>query len=204
MAKIKAKGWWLFLLGFSLIVIDQIIKVVVKLEMTPGLPVPVIGNWFQLVYVENAGMAFGMGSEGGIYVKLALSVFRLGLFAFLVWWINKLLKTGNVPVGVFVGLTLITAGALGNILDSMFYGIIWPDLQVDGAPFGFLFGKVVDMFWFPLIRDVNGECLFFRPVFNFADSCVSVGAVYLLLFQYKFFATADEQAAKSNDNSKED
>lgn len=198
MGKGRNKGLWFILLGMLLVVIDQIIKVAVKTEMIPGVPVPVLGRWFQLVFVENAGMAFGMGSNGGVWVKLALTLFRIGLFIFLVWWIRKLAVQGTAPVGVLIGLTLISAGALGNLLDSMFYGIIWPELMVDGAPFGFLFGKVVDMFWFPLIRNAAGECIFFKPVFNFADSCVTVGAFYLLLFQYRFFASAEEKNTSNN------
>ena len=198
MGKGRIKGLWLIILGMLLVVIDQIIKVAVKMEMIPGVPVPVLGRWFQLVFVENAGMAFGMGSNGGVWVKLALTLFRIGLFIFLVWWIRKLAGQGTAPVGVLIGLTLISAGALGNLLDSMFYGIIWPELMVDGAPFGFLFGKVVDMFWFPLIRNAAGECIFFKPVFNFADSCVTVGAFYLLLFQYRFFASSEEKNTSNN------
>lgn len=198
MGKGRIKGLWLILLGMLLVVIDQIIKVAVKTEMIPGVPVPVLGRWFQLVFVENAGMAFGMGSNGGVWVKLALTLFRIGLFIFLVWWIRKLAVQGTAPAGVLIGLTLISAGALGNLLDSMFYGIIWPELMVDGAPFGFLFGKVVDMFWFPLIRNAAGECIFFKPVFNFADSCVTVGAFYLLLFQYRFFASSEEKNTSNN------
>ena len=198
MGKGRNKGLWLILLGMLLVVIDQIIKVAVKMEMIPGVPVPVFGRWFQLVFVENAGMAFGMGSNGGVWVKLALTLFRIGLFIFLVWWIRKLAVQGTAPAGVLIGLTLISAGALGNLLDSMFYGIIWPELMVDGAPFGFLFGKVVDMFWFPLIRNAAGECIFFKPVFNFADSCVTVGAFYLLLFQYRFFASSEEKNTSNN------
>mgnify|MGYP001771241025 FL=1 len=198
MGKGRNKGLWLILLGMLLVVIDQIIKVAVKTEMIPGVPVPVLGRWFQLVFVENAGMAFGMGSNGGVWVKLALTLFRIGLFIFLVWWIRKLAVQGTAPTGVLIGLTLISAGALGNLLDSMFYGIIWPELMVDGAPFGFLFGKVVDMFWFPLIRNAAGECIFFKPVFNFADSCVTVGAFYLLLFQYRFFASSEEKNTSNN------
>ena len=198
MGKGRIKGLWLILLGMLLVVIDQVIKVAVKTEMIPGVPVPVLGRWFQLVFVENAGMAFGMGSNGGVWVKLALTLFRIGLFIFLVWWIRKLAVQGTAPAGVLIGLTLISSGALGNLLDSMFYGIIWPELMVDGAPFGFLFGKVVDMFWFPLIRNAAGECIFFKPVFNFADSCVTVGAFYLLLFQYRFFASSEEKNTSNN------
>ena len=96
------------------------------------------------------------------------------LSGFLIWWIVKLNRRGDAPVGALVGLTVITAGAIGNIIDCLFYGLIW-----DYAPF--MFGKVVDMFFFPLIT--SGEkVIFFSPVFNFADSCVTCGAAYLLLF----------------------
>ena len=83
MGKGRIKGLWLILLGMLLVVIDQIIKVAVKMEMIPGVPVTVLGRWFQMVFVENAGMAFGMGSNGGVWVKLALTLFRIGLFIFL-------------------------------------------------------------------------------------------------------------------------
>lgn len=99
-----------------------------------------------------------------------------------------LLRKGKAPTGVLVGLTLITAGAIGNIIDCLFYGIIW-----DYAPF--MFGKVVDMFYFPIIKNAAGRVLFFSPVFNFADSCVTVGAFYLLLFQWKFFSNDGKNAS---------
>jgi signal peptidase II len=102
------------------------------------------------------------------------------LFGLLCWWIRSLDKARKASTGVLVGLTLITAGALGNIIDCLFYGLIW-----DYAPF--MFGKVVDMFYFPLIHNASGDVVFFSPVFNFADSCVTVGAFYLLLFHWRFF-----------------
>ncbi|MBO4469691.1 MAG: signal peptidase II [Bacteroidales bacterium] len=172
-----SKGAKLAILGIVLVVIDQVVKVLVKTNMSLGEVIPVIGNWFRLCFVENEGMAFGM-KFGGLVGKVLLSVFRVALTAFLVWWIGKLLKREDTPVGVLIGLTLITAGAFGNIIDCFFYGIIWPELRLAGAPFGFMFGKVVDMF----------SATFFPPVFNFADSCVTVGAFYLILFQWKFFS----------------
>ena len=119
----------------------------------------------------------------------------------------------KVPDGVLIGLTLITAGALGNIIDSLFYGLIFSASDPGAvASFGghyapFMFGKVVDMLYFPLIDTtwpswmpiVGGHPLrFFEPVFNFADSCVTVGAIYLLLFQYKFFTREDQKDAESH------
>lgn len=174
-----SKGLWLLLLGLGLVTADQVIKVIVKTNMDLGEQIYVIGQWFRICFVENEGMAFGM-AFGGATGKFLLSLFRICLSGVLIWWIRSLLKKGTAPTGVLVGLTLITAGAIGNIIDCLFYGLIW-----DYAPF--MFGKVVDMFYFPIIR--SGEkVIFFSPVFNFADSCVTVGALYLLLFQWKFFS----------------
>ncbi|MBR5700002.1 MAG: signal peptidase II [Bacteroidales bacterium] len=188
-----SKGVRLLILGTILVVIDQVIKVLVKTHMSLGESIPVLGNWFQLLYIENRGMAFGM-AFGGDVGKLLLTIFRLVLFGVLCWWIAKLCKRENpVPTGVLVGLTLITAGAMGNIVDSVLYGVIW-----GYAPL--MFGQVVDMFYFPLWTWPDwvpwlGGHIFFEPIFNFADSCVTVGAFYLILFQWKFFARDDSKEA---------
>ena len=184
-----SKGSKLIILGVLMVVIDQIIKVLVKTNMDLGETINVFGDWCKLHYVLNDGMAFGM-AFGGVWGKLILSLFRVGLSTALVWWISKLVKKSDTPVGVLVGLTLITAGAIGNIIDCFFYGMIWPEVTMPGAPFPFLFGQVVDMFYFPLFDyDFWGfKGTFFGAVFNFADSCVTCGAIYLLLFQYKFFS----------------
>ena len=184
-----SKGTKLLILGLVLVLVDQVIKVLVKTNMTIGEHFSVIGNWFQIYFIENEGMAFGM-KFGGQVGKFLLSLFRIVLFGFLVWWIGRLLKKGDTPFGVTVGLTMITAGAMGNIIDCLFYGLIW-----DYAPF--MFGRVVDMFYFPIIDTVFPDWMpligghpfrFFAPVFNFADSCVTCGALYLLFFQFRFFA----------------
>ena len=186
-----SKGTRLFILGAILIVIDQIIKVLVKANMGLGETVNVIGDWFKLHYVLNEGMAFGM-AFGGIWGKAVLSLFRVVLFGALCWWISKLAKKPGTPTGVLVGLTLITAGAMGNIIECFFYGLIWPEITMSGAPFPFLFGRVVDMFYFPLfdykLPWMAYPQTFFGAVFNFADSCVTCGAAYLLIFHYKFFS----------------
>lgn len=206
-----SKGTKLFALGVLLVVIDQVIKILVKTNMNIGEHFSVIGNWFQILFIENEGMAFGM-KFGGMAGKFCLSFFRVVLFGVLCWWIAGLVKkseapdgsralledgTAVVPAGVLVALTMITAGALGNIIDCLFYGVIF-----DYAPF--MFGRVVDMLYFPLIDTIwpdwipfigGDRLLFFAPVFNFADSCVSVGAIYLILFQYRFFMR-DESPGK--------
>lgn len=189
-----SKGTKLFILGFILVVIDQIIKVLVKTNMDLGETIDVIGDWFKLHFVLNKGMAFGM-AFGGIWGKVLLSVFRIILFVVLFRWISSLARNPQTPAGVLVGLTMITAGAMGNIIDCFFYGLIWPETVMAGAPFAFMFGQVVDMFYFPLfdykLPWMDYPQTFFGAVFNFADSCVTCGAIYLLLFQYKFFAKED-------------
>ena len=204
-----SKGKKLRILGVILVVIDQVIKILVKTNMQIGEHFSVIGNWFQIFFIENEGMAFGM-KFGGAVGKFLLSFFRIALSGALCWWIaslvrksvdsegkSALLPDGKpvVPTGVLVGLTLITAGAFGNIIDSLFYGVIF-----DYAPL--MFGRVVDMFYFPLIDTIwpswvpfvgGDRLLFFAPVFNFADSCVTVGAFYLILFQNRFFTRAEEK-----------
>ena len=205
-----SKGKKLCILGFCLVLIDQVIKILVKTNMAIGDHFNVLGDWFKIYFIENEGMAFGL-SFGPLWGKIILTTFRLVLFGVLVWWINKLLKRKDVPTGVVVGLTLITAGALGNIIDCMFYGLMFSEsLPGVVSEFGghyapMMLGKVVDMLYFPLIDTtwpswmpfVGGEPFkFFEPIFNFADSCVTVGAFYLILFQYKFFLHDDEKKEK--------
>ena len=191
-----SKGSKLLILGILLVVIDQIIKILVKTDMQLGETINVIGDWFKLHFVLNKGMAFGL-AFGGLWGKVMLSVFRIVLFGALCWWISSLAKKEQTPVGVLVGLTMITAGAFGNIIDCLFYGIIWPETVMPGAPFAFMFGQVVDMFYFPLfdykLPWMEYPRTFFGAVFNFADSCVTCGAIYLLLFQYRFFAKEEEK-----------
>ena len=125
---------------------------------------------------------------------------RICLFAVLSWWISRLVKKESVPTGVLVGLTLIAAGAMGNIIDCLFYGLIFsPHMP-------FMQGRVVDMLYFPLIDTTLPKWLpvvggrpftVFDPVFNFADSCVTVGAFYLILFQWKFFSSEEKKEKKS-------
>ena len=191
-----SKGTKLFILGAVLVVLDQIIKVLVKTNMSLGETIDVLGDWFKLHFVLNKGMAFGM-AFGGVWGKVFLSVFRIGLFSVLFWWIGKLAKKPSTPTGVLIGLTMITAGALGNIIDCFFYGLIWPETVMPGAPFAFMFGQVVDMFYFPLfdykLPWMEYPQTFFGAVFNFADSCVTCGAFYLILFHYKYFAQEEDK-----------
>ena len=180
----EKRGRFLLILGIALVVIDQVIKVLVKTNMSLGEHFNVLGEWFQILFIENKGMAFGM-SFGGVIGKYALTAFRIILFIALTIWISRLLKREKrVPTGVLVGLTLITAGALGNIFDCLFYGLVFTEsapgvVATLGHYAPFMQGKVVDMFYFPLwtwpdwVPLVGGD-IFFEPVFNFADSCVTV------------------------------
>ena len=210
-----SKGKRLLILGILLVIIDQIIKVLVKTNMDLGETIDVIGDWFKLHFVLNKGMAFGM-AFGGLWGKVLLSVFRIVLFGALCWWISSLAKKEQTPVGVLVGLTMITAGAFGNIIDCLFYGMIFNNppapIVADFVPFGtgydtLVYGRVVDMFYFPIIDTnwpawmpfVGGEhFIFFSPIFNFADAAISCGIIALLLFYGKDFNDAYHAAIKKS------
>lgn len=196
------------LLVIVLLAADQALKIWVKTHMLLDESIVVFPDWFQLRFIENNGAAFGMhiATSGGFdWGKLLLGLFRIGLVGFLVWVIRNMLlnKEKKTPTGIIVGLTLILAGALGNILDSAFYGLIFSEstpyevAQFGGHYAGFMMGKVVDMFYFPLFQWnsvpsalrflVDSRNYFFGAIFNLADAYISVATIYLLLFQYKFF-----------------
>ncbi|MDR0954741.1 MAG: lipoprotein signal peptidase [Rikenellaceae bacterium] len=183
-----------------LLLVDQIVKILVKTNMTLDQYIPIFGKWFYIRFIENPGAAFGF-EFGGNYGKLFLSVFRIVAVGFIIWYLNRLTRRADVPKGVLIGLGLILAGALGNIIDSAFYGLIFNEsgfttaaslFPAEGGYAGFLHGKVVDMLYFPIIKNAAGQTLFFSPVFNFADAYISVGVIYLLLFQRKFFGAKQE------------
>ena len=191
-----SKGTRVTLFVLLLLVVDQVVKVLVKTNMTNmtvGQSIHVLGDWFQILFIENNGMAFGLQFGEG-FGKLALSLCRLALIAVIIVYLRKLLKRPNTPTGVLFGLGAILCGAIGNEIDSIFYGVIF-----DYAPL--FYGKVVDMLYFPIIDTTLPETfpiwggrhvIFFRPIFNIADSCITCGAFYLLLFQWKFFAKAEK------------
>lgn len=196
-----------------LLVIDQVSKILVKTNMHLGESIPVLGQWFHILFIENEGMAFGM-SFGGELGKYLLTTFRIILFGVMLYYIRSLLRRDSVPMGVLVGLTAIMVGALGNIIDCMFYGLIFEqstmgtvaDLVPMGQGYGkFMLGKVVDMLYFPIINTtlpdwfpINGgeQFIFFRPIFNIADSCITVGALYLILFKWRFFSAESKKMEK--------
>lgn len=178
----------------AILTVDQIIKIWVKTNMTLHEQIEIF-SWFKIVFIENNGMAYGME----IGSKLILSVFRIIAVGVLGWYITQQVKKG-ASMGYVVCLSMVMAGAAGNIFDSMFYGLIFNASSAYYTsyfvPFGtgyapFLMGKVVDMFYFPLIVTTwpdwmpmvgGSQFVFFSPVFNFADSAISVGVVLLILF----------------------
>ena len=177
------------------IVIDQIIKIVVKTNMQLGESIPVFGDWFKILFVENDGMAFGWE----LLNKIFLTSFRIVAVAFLGYFLYKLLKNRKYPFGFVLCVAMILAGALGNIIDCLFYGEIFTSSYGRVAEFvswgegygTFMQGKVVDMFYLPLFSwpewiPFVGGGIFFAPVFNFADACISCSVVALLLFYRKY------------------
>lgn len=181
---------------------DQVLKIWIKTHLMLGDEIIIAKNWFILHFVENNGMAFGL--EFGNHIgKYFLSVFRIAAVGGIGWYISKLWKR-DVPFGIIACFSLIMAGAIGNILDSAFYGLIFNEsyghvanlFPAGGGYASFLQGRVVDMFYFPLISGHypswlpfvgNDDFIFFRPVFNLADSSITVGIISILIFHRKFF-----------------
>jgi len=202
----KFRAPHIIVLSIILLVADQITKIIVKTHMTVDQHISVFGKWFYIRFIENPGAAYGF-ELGGDYGKLILSLFRIVAVVVIALYLRRLVKRQNVPAGVLVGLTMILVGAFGNIVDSSFYGMIFSESTMSQVatfvPWGegystFLHGNVVDMLYFPIIQiDMMPDWMpfwggkpfiFFSPIFNLADSYISVALIYLIIFQRKFFS----------------
>lgn len=184
----------------TLILLDQILKIWVKTHMSLGETIPLLGNWLNFCFVENPGMAFGL-SFGQNIGKLLLTLLRIVLVVFLCWYMHRLIKRDKMDVPVLITFCLIIAGALGNIIDCMFYGLIFNEstplavaafFPEGGGYAPFLYGKVVDMIYVRLFPIPEGFPLwggtwFFPAIFNFADSCVTVGVALVIIFNKRIF-----------------
>ncbi len=195
-----------------ILLIDQVSKIIIKSHMTLGQSIPVFGNWFMIRYIENPGMAFGWDIPGK-FGKIALSLFRVVAITGIIFYLRYLIKQ-KARTLLIISVAMILAGAIGNILDSAFYGLIFdkgtvylPEYddwvgyggiaQANFSGYATAFrGCVVDMLYFPLFEGTypswfpfkSGEnFVFFRPIFNIADSAISIGVVLILLFQRRLF-----------------
>jgi len=196
-----------------ILVFDQILKIWIKTNFRLGEEVHIIGNWFNLHFVENKGMAFGF-EFAGRYGKVFLTLFRLIAATAIFWYLMKLIKKG-IPTGLVISIALIFAGAVGNVIDSAFYGMIFTDsfgrvaemFPKGGGYETFLHGSVVDMLYFPIINGTwptwspiyAGEpFIFFSPVFNIADSSITIGIGIILIFYRKYFSEEDKKVVEEN------
>lgn len=179
---------------FMLLIADQWIKTYVKLNFELGQMQPIFGKWFALYFIENEGMAFGMKLfGGGVFGKLVLTIFRLLVSGFGLYYLFTLIKK-QAHWGLLIAVSFILAGAIGNIIDSVFYGVLYNNSnQYIGSWFE---GQVVDMFYAPLWEGHLPEWLplwggeffvFFSPIWNFADACITVGVAIMIVGQNAFF-----------------
>jgi len=188
-----------------ILIFDQTLKIFIKMHYPIGYDYTIF-SWFHIYFIENPGMAFGMELIG----KLFLSLFRIAAGVFLIYYLCKIIKR-KLPAGYVISISLILAGAIGNLLDSVFYGLLFSDsmgqvasfLPAGGGYAPVFYGKVVDMLYFPLIQGHfpswfpvwGGEdFIFFRPIFNIADSAVTVGVVLILLFYRRFLSEKSTKA----------
>jgi signal peptidase II len=207
-----------FLIIALVIFVDQALKFWIKTSFPHGHVMDLAGQkWAQLYFIENPGMAWGM-EIGGNWGKMILTLFRLAAVTFGTWYLTKIVKQGHTK-GFIICASLIYAGALGNLIDSMFYGLIFSDSSYTqiakafppGGGYGsFLHGKVVDMLYFPIVRSsfpdwmplVGGtEFEFFSPIFNIADASISIGVITLLLFQKRFLHQKETTEEANDDTS---
>ncbi|TFH28105.1 MAG: lipoprotein signal peptidase [Bacteroidia bacterium] len=198
------------LIVLLILVVDQTLKILVKTHMTLYQQIPFFGNWGVLHFVENNGMAFGLSLPGSLG-KILLTSFRIVAVVAIGFYLRRLISL-KAHSGLIITLSMVMAGALGNIIDSVFYGLIFSSsspveaarLFPEGGGYApLLHGKVVDMFYFPIIKGNYPEWfrggksfIFFRPVFNIADSSISVAVAIILFNQKRFFRHIDHREAE--------
>jgi signal peptidase II len=191
------------LLIFLILFIDQAVKLYIKLHFSIGENITIF-SWFKIYFIENNGMAFGIE----LIDKLFLTLFRIVAVIALGYYIHILIKK-QVRTGYILTISLVLAGAAGNIIDSMFYGILFSDsighvasFLPDGGGYASLFhGKVVDMLYFPIIKNSTGETLFFSPIFNIADSAISVAVGIIVIFYRKELNESLENKKDNHDQT---
>jgi len=195
----------------AILISDQILKIWVKTTMVLGQEIPIIGKRVTLHFIENNGMAFGM-EMGGETGKIILTLFRIVASVAIIWYMATLIKK-DVPTGFVLAVAAIFAGAVGNIIDSLFYGVIFSEsfyqpatiFPEGGGYSAFMKGRVVDIFYFPVINTTwpqwspikPGESfIFFRPVFNIADASITAGVIAIIVFQKRWFPHEEEETRK--------
>lgn len=194
---------------------DQTLKVLVKTNMTLYQQIPFLGNWGILHFVENNGMAFGLSLPGSLG-KILLTSFRIVAVVGIGYYLRHLIRL-KAHTGLIISLAMVMAGALGNIIDSVFYGMLFTSstpmqaatMFPEGGGYApLLHGKVVDMFYFPIIKGNypdwfrgGSSFVFFRPVFNIADSSISVAVLVILLNQKRFFRHVSEAEDRKNEKT---
>ena len=193
------------LLILLILLIDQITKVYIKLNFTIGESIEVF-SWFKILFIENEGMAFGLKFFGS-FGKLFLTLFRIVAIGFLIYYIHWLIKK-NARTGYILTISLVLAGAAGNVFDSILYGVIFNEstytqiasfLPAEGGYAPLFYGHVVDMLYFPIIKNADGATLFFSPVFNIADSAITIAMFVILIFFRKDLNETLESKKKQPD-----
>lgn len=213
-SKQKKQYTIIIILMAAILIIDQVVKILVKTNMHIGEEIPLIGNWCLIHFVENEGFAFGMAFGGNIG-KIILSVFRFIASAGVLWYLLHIIKKG-ARTSLVICLSLIFVGAVGNLIDSCFYGLIFNEsyynvaqlFPPEGGYAPFLRGRVVDMFYFPIIDSTwpswvpfcgGKPFVFFNAIFNIADAAISIGAVWLIIDQLIF---SNSQQTKNEELTK--